>query len=138
MVAPKKDIPVPLIGGVRALAVDVGIVTASPETPLLDNPEFKNAVPSIDVTSSGIVIDFNAIQPANARRPIVVSVEPGENVTVANEVQLLNDSTPIVASVEGNVNVIVCIDKQPSNALSLIVVTEAGIVIDVNAQPENA
>ena len=44
----------------------------------------------------------------------------------------------IVASVEGSENVTVCNEEQLLNALAPILVTETGIVIDVNPELKNA
>jgi hypothetical protein len=56
----------------------------------------------------GIVIDVNTEQPLNVCSSIIVKNELVGSVTDANEIQLLN-------------------------ALKLILVTELGIIIDVNA-----
>ena len=89
-----------------------------------------NALIPILVTKSGIVIDVNAEQLANALLPIVTSCEPGENVTVANEIQFWNAALPIVTSVEGSVTGFNAV--QPLNAPLPILVTTLPNVTDVN------
>ena len=91
----------------------------------------------------------------NVLKPIVASVEPGENITGFNEEQKenallpifvtesgividvntvhpVNALLPIVASVEGSVIVTVANAEQPSNAKLAIIVTILPIVSDIS------
>ena len=91
--------------------------------------QFSNADEPMEVTEDGIVIAVKLalLHPLNAELPMVINAVP-DIVMDVNPVQFSSADTPMEVTVFGIVIVVNL--EHPLNVLSLILVTELGIVMD--------